>query len=73
MLISILIKQIFHVFEKFDVAALVAGYGNSLRILFYGAFHDLMHTPVMSKMNNFGAFTLHNSAHYINRRIMAIE
>jgi hypothetical protein len=70
---TILLQQVFHVFEKFHVPALIAGNGNTLRIFFNGGFNNFVYTTVMTEMNNFGAFALHNAAHDVDSGIVAIE
>ena len=70
---SILLQKIFHVFEKLYMTTLVTGNSNCLRIFFNCGFYYFFYTTVMTQMNNFCAFTLHNSAHNINGSIMTIK
>src|ERR1700689_638318 len=70
---TIFIKQIFHVFEKLKVTALVRCYSNSLYIFFNCGFYNFIHTAIMTKMNNFCTFRLHDAPHNINCSIVPVE
>ena len=50
------VQQVFHVFEKLNVAALVGGNGYTVHVFFYGTFHDFVNTAIMAQMNDFRAF-----------------
>ena len=66
-------QQVFHVFEKLKMASLVTGNCNTLNILLNGTFHYLLHTAVMSQVNDFYSFGLKDSAHDVDRCIMPVE
>ena len=70
---SVLIKQVFHVFKKLYVAALVAGNGNTLCIFFYSTFNNFCYAAVMTQVNDFSTFTLQYSPHDVDCCIMTIE
>jgi len=70
---TVLVQQVFHVFEKFDMSALVAGNGDALYIFFNSAFYDFEHAAVVSEVNDLGTFALQDAAHDINGGIVAIE
>jgi hypothetical protein len=55
------------------MAALVTGHGNAVRVFLNCTFYNFMHTPVVAQMNDFGTFTLHDPAHYINGCIMTVK
>jgi hypothetical protein len=70
---AVLVQQVLHVFEKFQVAALVGRDGDALYIFFDGALHDLGYRPVMSQVNDLRAFRLQQAPHDIDRGVMTIE
>ena len=70
---SVLIEQIFHVFEKLKMSSLVTCNGNSLNIFLNCRLNNFQHRPVMSKMNNFRSLRLKDPAHDINCSIMSVE
>ncbi len=70
---TILFQEILHVFKKFHMTTLVTGNGNALYIFLYGRFYNLLHRPVMAKVDDLGAFALHNAAHNINCSIMTVK
>ena len=70
---AVLFQQIFHVFEKFQVAALVRSDGNALYVFFDSTFHDLRYRPVMSQVNDFRTLRLQDPPHDVDRCIVPIE
>ena len=68
-----LAQQVHHVLEELDMAALVRGDGNALRIFLQGGVDDLLHRTVMAEVDDFGAGALKNPAHDVDRGIVAIE
>src|SRR5678816_179927 len=60
---TIFLEEVFHVFEKFHMPALVTGDGNSLDVFFNRGFHDFPYATVMTQVDDLGAFALHNAAH----------
>ena len=70
---TIFIQQVFHVFKKLHMAALVTGNCNALHIFFNSTFNNFCNTSVMTKMNYFCAFALHYPAHNIYCRIMPVK
>lgn len=55
------------------MSALVAGYGNSLRIFLDSGFNDFLRRAVMTQMDNFCSLRLHHPAHDIDSRIVAVK
>ena len=49
---AVFLQQVFHVFEKFNMPALVAGDGDSLCIFLNGGFHNLFYGAVMAQVND---------------------
>ncbi|SRR5258706_10853056 len=70
---AVFLQQVFHVFKKFNMSALVRGDGNSLDIFFDSCLNDLFYGPVVSQMDDLGAFALHDPPHNINSGVMTIE
>ena len=50
-----LLEQVDHVFEVFDMPALVAGQGDALRIFLQRGGDDVVDRAVMPEMDDFGA------------------
>jgi hypothetical protein len=70
---TILVKQVFHVFEKFHMTALVTGNGDTLHIFFDGTFDDFGNTAVMAQVNDLGTLGLQDAAHDIDGSIVTIK
>ena len=70
---AILFQQVFHVFKKLHMPTLVTGDGNTLYIFFNSGFYYFFDRTVMTQMNNFRPFTLHNAAHDVDSGIMTIK
>ena len=70
---AIFFQQVFHVFEKLYVAALVGGNGNPLGILFYSTFYNLGNTAVMAQVYDLSSLALEDTAHDIDGRIVSVE
>jgi hypothetical protein len=59
--------------KEFDVAALVAGNGDALGVLFDGGIHDLRHRAVVAQVDHLGAGALQNAPENIDGSVMAVE
>lgn len=70
---AVLVQQVLHVFEEFQVAALVRGDGNALYVFFDSAFDDLGYRPVMPQVNDFRPLRLQDPPHDIDRRIVPVK
>src|SRR5258705_8121305 len=70
---TIFLQQIFHVFKKLHMPSLVTGDGNALHIFLNSRFYNFLYRPVVTKMDDLGAFALHDAPHNINSSIMTIE
>ena len=66
-------QQVVHVLEILHMPTLVRGNGYGVGIFLYGTVHHLLHTPVVAQVYHLGTAGLHNAAHDIDRRIVAIE
>src|SRR5690606_33439454 len=55
---AVFIQQVFHVFKKFNMASLVTGDSNAMRIFFNSTFHNFSYRPVMSEVNDLCTLTL---------------
>ena len=53
---AIFVEQVFHVFKKFNMAALVRSNCNTLYIFFNCAFHNFMNAAIVSKVNDLCTF-----------------
>ena len=66
-------QQIMHVLEELDMAALIAGDGDTLYIFLDGTVHNFLYGAVVAEVNDFGATALHDAAHDINSGIVTVE
>ena len=55
---TILVKEVFHVFEEFYMPTLVAGNSDTLCIFFNSTFYNIGHTTVMPQVNDLCALGL---------------
>jgi len=53
---AVLVQQVLHILEEFEVATLVGGDGDALHVLFDSTFHNIGYRPVMSQVNDLGSF-----------------
>src|SRR5688572_732020 len=67
---SILVQQVFHVFEKLEVPALVRSNSNCMHVFFNCRFYNFVNTSIMSKVNNFRPFALQNAPHKVSCSMM---
>ena len=67
------VEQVVHVFEKFDVATLIAGDGDALHVFLNGTVHDFGHRPVVAQMNDFSPRRLQQPPHKVDGRIVPVE
>src|ERR1700759_2270870 len=70
---AVLVEQILHVFEEFDMPALIGGNGDALYIFFDRTFDDLGDAPVVPQMNDLRSLGLQDPAHDIDGGIMPVE
>jgi len=68
-----LAQQVEHVLEVLDVAALIRGHRDRLRILLDGAIDDLGHRAVVAEMDDLGPGGLQYSPHDVDGGVVAIE
>ncbi len=66
-------QQVDHVLEIFDMAALVTGDRDALRVLLQCGGNDLIDRAVVSEMDHFGAIGHQNAAHDVDRGVMTVE
>lgn len=66
-------QQIVHVFEKFDVPALVTGNGDGLRIFLDGAVHNFGHRAVVAQVNHFCTAALQDAPHDVDGSVVSVE
>ena len=55
---SVFIQQVFHVFKKLYMSALVTCYSNTLHIFLNSAFYNICHASVMPQVNDLCTLTL---------------
>ncbi|MNS70339.1 hypothetical protein D3C72_1036810 [compost metagenome] len=72
-LAAVLAQQIDHVFEVFDVPALIAGDGDALGILLQRGGHHLVHGAVVAQVDHLAAVGLEDAPHDVDRGVMAVE
>ena len=70
---SFFVKQVVHVFEKFEMPSLVRGDGDALGVFLDGGFHDFLHGAVVSQVDDLGARALQDAAHDIDRGVVPVE
>ena len=68
-----LAQQVDHIYEMFDVPALVAGDGDALHVLGQGRGDDLVNRAVVPQVHDLGAVRLQDAAHDVDRGVMAVE
>ena len=68
-----LAQQVDHVFEIFDVAALIGADGNALCIFLQSRSDHLIDRTVVAQMNHLSAHALKNTAHDVDGSVMAVE
>ncbi|MNT53615.1 hypothetical protein D3C72_1907070 [compost metagenome] len=73
MLAALFAQQVDHVLEILDVAALVAGNGNALRVFLQGCRDHFLDRAVVAQVDHLAAVRLQDAAHDVDRRIMAVE
>ncbi len=66
-------QKIDHVFEKFDMTALITGYADSLCIFGDGGIDDFLNGSVMAEVNNFHTGVLQNPSHDVDGCIMTVK
>ena len=66
-------KKVDHVFEVFDMPALVRADGNALHVFLQCGRHHFVHRSVVSQVDHFGAHALQDAAHDVDGCIMAVE
>ena len=67
------LEHIDHVFQVFDMAALVGADCDALSVLLQRGIDDLRHRTVMPQMDNLGTGCLQDPAHDIDRGIVSVE
>ena len=67
------LQQVDHVFEKFDVAALIGGDGDALGVFLQGGVDDFLHRAVMAEMDDLHAGGLEDAAHDVDGGIVAVK
>ena len=68
-----LAQQVNHVFEIFNVAALVGADRNALHIFLQSGCDHFVDRAVVTQVNHFSAHALQNAAHDVDRGIVAIK
>jgi hypothetical protein len=68
-----LLQQIDHVFEKFHVAALIAGDGDALGVFLDGGVDDLLDRAVVAQMDHLDAGALQNAPENIDGGVVAVK
>ena len=68
-----LFQQVDHVFKVFDMATLIAGNRNPLRIFLQRCSHDIVDGTVMAKVNHFRAVRHQDTAHDVDRGVVAVK
>ena len=66
-------QEVDHVLEELDVAALVGGDRNALRVLLDCGVHDLPHRAVVAQVDDLGAVRLEDAAHDVDGGIVAVK
>ena len=59
-------QQVDHVFEEFNVAALIRSDRNALNVFLQSRINDFLHRTVMAEVNHLGTGSLHNPPHDID-------
>ena len=68
-----LAQHVHHVFEVFDVPALIGADGNRLRIFLQGGFYHFLNRAVVRQMNHLCARGLQHATHDVDRGVMAVK
>src|SRR5687768_17271864 len=70
---AVVVEQVFHVFEKFNMPPPVGSDGNTMNIFLNGTFYYFPYTSVMAQMNDLRTFALQDAPHDIDGGVMSIE
>lgn len=68
-----LAQHVDHVLEVLHVAALVTGQGDAIGVFLQRGADHVFDRAIVSEMDHFGALTLNQPAHDVDRGVMAIE
>jgi hypothetical protein len=68
-----LFEQVVHVFEVFEVPALVGGKGNGIGIFLNGCVHHFGCAAVVAQVNDLRTTGLYDAPHDVDGGIVAIE
>ena len=66
-------QQVNHVFEVFDMPALIAGHGDGMRVLLQSSGHDFVNRAVVAEVNDFSAVGHQNAAHDVDGGVVTVE
>src|SRR5687768_1829669 len=69
----IFFQEVFHVFKKLHMPALVTGNRYCLCIFFNRGFYNFLHRTVMAQVDDLRSFALHDAAHNINSGVMPVK
>jgi hypothetical protein len=68
-----LLQPVVHVLQVLDVTALIRGHGDRVCVFLNRTVHDLVHRPVMTQMDDFGAARLQDPPHDVDRCVVPVE
>jgi hypothetical protein len=68
-----LAQHVDHVFEVFDVAALVGRQRDGVGVLLQRRAHHVFHRAVVAEVDHFGALRLDDAPHDVDGRVVAVE
>ena len=66
-------QQVNHVFEVFDMPALIAGHGDGMCVLLQSSGHDFVNRAVVAEVNDFSAVGHQNAAHDVDGGVVTVE
>ncbi len=68
-----LAQQVEHVFEEFDVPALIGGHRDAVDVLLHGGGDDFLDRAVVAEINHLDAVRLQQPAHDVDGGVMPVE
>src|SRR5699024_9706324 len=66
-------QHVDHVFEIFDMPALVGADGDGVGVFLQRGAHDVLHGAVVAQMNHLGALILDDAAHDVDGGVVTVE
>ena len=67
------LEQVDHILEELDMAALIGGDRNAVRIFLEGGIDDFLNRAVMAEMNDLNPGGLEDAAHDVDGGVVAVE